>query len=337
MSLFGSTLRQLENFVIQNNFPRYQALTLFQTIYKNSKTAIGLPKNLKTIVEKNSIFHECQLESKQTSKDGTQKFLTKLSDNSTVETVIIPDSPRITACISSQVGCSLSCTFCHTGSQKFKKNLTTHEILAQIVLSNTLQKTTNIVFMGQGEPLYNYKNVKSAIEILSHRDGFEFSKTRITLSTSGISPLIPSVANELGVNLAVSLHAPNNDLRSRLMAINKTYPLEILMDSLKEFSKAAPCSTKQITFEYLMLDNINDTDSCAKDIVRLAKQLPSIFVNLIPWNPWPGSPIEFVPSSNERINMFKDFIESSGIPVAIRKTRGDDILAACGQLKSIIM
>lgn len=242
---------------------------------------------------------------------------------------------RGTLCLSSQVGCALNCTFCHTGTQKFEGNLTGAEILKQfLALPREIQSLiTNFVFMGQGEPLLNFRNLKAAVAALSDPHGLAISRNKITVSTSGIVPLMPKVATELGVNLAISLHAPNEELRSELMPINKSYSLRSLIDACKEFSEAASCATRRVSFEYTMLDSINDQPLHAKQLAELITGLPA-HVNLIPFNPWPGSPYKSSPRA--RIEKFQADLIARGIPTNVRKTRGQDILAACGQLKSSI-
>lgn len=232
------------------------------------------------------------------------------------------------------MGCSLRCTFCHTGTQKFESNLTATEIIRQyMALPGAIRETvTNFVFMGQGEPLYNFKNLSKAISIMTDQaGGLGFGRGKVTVSTSGIAPLIPKIATELGVNLAVSLHAPNDPLRSRIMPINDTYPISALMNSIREFQDKASCATRRVSFEYVLLKDINDQQRHAEDLAILLKGIPS-HVNLIPFNPWPGSPYECTPSKG--IEIFRSTLERLGVPTTSRRTRGQDILAACGQLKS---
>ncbi len=266
------------------------------------------------------------------SADGTRRYAIKVSaDLRAVEAVFIPEEGRGTLCVSSQVGCSLSCSFCHTGTQRLEANLSSGAILKQLVaLPRAIQEmVTNVVFMGQGEPLYNLRGVSKAIEIMTDPEGLAIAHGRVTVSTSGVAPAIPRVASEMGVNLAVSLHAPNDLLRSHIMAINKTYPLALLMEACTDFARLASCATRRISFEYVMLRDVNDSIGVARELVRLLRHLPC-HVNLIPFNAWPGAPYECSPAAT--IEAFKEELTSSGLPTTVRRARGADIMAACGQL-----
>ncbi|MEQ8308652.1 MAG: 23S rRNA (adenine(2503)-C(2))-methyltransferase RlmN [Hoeflea sp.] len=289
----------------------------------------------------------------QISSDGTRKWLMRFPARGAgrpveVETVYIPEEGRGTLCISSQVGCTLTCTFCHTGTQKLVRNLTPEEILAQLLVARDRlgdfphkdtpqgaivpaegRKVTNIVMMGMGEPLYNFENVKKALLIASDGDGLALSRRRITLSTSGVVPGIARTGTEIGVMLAISLHAVRDELRDELVPINKKYPLKELLDACKNYPGLS--NARRITFEYVMLKCVNDSLSDAKELVRLLKGIPAK-INLIPFNPWPGSAYEC--SDWETIEVFADFVNANGYASPIRTPRGRDILAACGQLKS---
>ena len=273
----------------------------------------------------------------QISKDGTRKWLLKFKDGSEVETVFIPDSDRGTLCVSSQVGCTLNCTFCRTGTQKLVRNLTAQEIVAQVVVAKDYLKEwnpeprqiTNIVMMGMGEPLYNFENVRDGIITMADDAGLSISKRRITLSTSGIVPMIKSAGEEIGSMLAISLHATQNDLRNEIVPINKKYPIEELLDACKNYPSLS--NSKRITFEYVMLKGINDSLSEARDLVKLISGIPAK-INLIPFNPWPGSSYEC--SDWDQIEKFGDIVNRGGYASPIRIPRGSDISAACGQLKS---
>lgn len=271
--------------------------------------------------------------------------------------MLIPEDDRLSLCVSSQVGCSLSCTFCHTGTQRIKRNLTHSEILAQYLTAQSFvnatdgypsKRITNVVFMGQGEPLYNFKyqqtillrlldfdlcrNVRNAIKFMAEECNLGLGK--ITLSTSGIAPAIPQIASDPGCMLAVSLHAANNDLRSSIMPINKTYPLETLIESIKEFIKNASCARKRVTFEYVMLNGVNDRVEDAKELGELLRALaPHAHINLIPFNKWPGAPYEATPK-REMLQFSKLVATCYHIPTTVRTTRGQDIMAACGQLNT---
>ena len=273
----------------------------------------------------------------QISEDGTRKWLLKFKDGSEVETVFIPDNDRGTLCVSSQVGCTLNCTFCHTGTQKLVRNLTAQEIIAQVVVAKDClnewnpepRQITNIVMMGMGEPLYNFDNVRDGILTMADDAGLSVSKRRITLSTSGIVPMIKSAGEEIGSMLAISLHATQNDLRDEIVPINKKYPIEELLDACKNYPSLS--NSKRITFEYVMLKGVNDSESEARDLVKLISGIPAK-INLIPFNPWPGSSYEC--SDWDQIEKFGDIVNRGGYASPIRIPRGSDISAACGQLKS---
>lgn len=275
------------------------------------------------------------------SKDGTRKWLMKFPDGQEVETVFIPEEDRGTLCVSSQVGCTLTCTFCHTGTQRLVRNLTSTEIVMQLLVARDYLEewpspsegrlVSTIVLMGMGEPLYNFENVKKAMHIVMDDNGINLSRRRITLSTSGVVPEIYRCGEEMGVNLAVSLHAVNDETRSKIMPINNKYPIDELMMACKNY--AGIKNSRKITFEYILLKDVNDSDEDALNLVKLIKdyKIPAK-VNLIPFNPWPGSNYER--PSKTRVAKFSDLIFSHGISAPVRTTRGEDILAACGQLKS---
>ena len=273
---------------------------------------------------------------KQQSTDGTIKWLLKLDNKSQVETVFIPEATRGTLCISSQVGCTLTCSFCHTGTQRFVRNLTASEVLQQLLLAKDElkdwekenKKLTNIVMMGMGEPLYNYDNVAKALKIAMDEKGINFPRRRITLSTSGVVPMIKQCAEDLGVHLAISLHAVNNELRNLLVPLNKKYNLDQLLDACRNYPSN---NHNRITFEYVMLDQLNDHVEHARELVKLISGIPAK-INLIPFNPWPGS--HYLCSSQKRIENFANAINEAGYQAFIRAPRGQDILAACGQLKT---
>ena len=274
----------------------------------------------------------------QISNDGTNKWLIKLSDNNLIEMVFIPEVSRGTLCISSQVGCTLNCKFCFTGTQRLVRNLTAEEIIAQLLLArdqlgdwptNQFRKISNIVFMGMGEPLYNYDNAKTAVEIIGDKEGIQLSTKRITLSTSGIVPKILEWGKDVDTRLAISLHAPNDLIRNEIVPINKKYPLKELIQACQDYPRTR--NSKRITFEYVMLKGVNDKPSDARQLIKLIKGIPAK-INLIPFNPWPNSPYEC--SERSQIKKFSDILNNAGYSSPIRKTRGQDIMAACGQLKS---
>jgi len=277
----------------------------------------------------------------QVSTDGTRKWLLRTHDGHDFEMVFIPDADRGTLCVSSQVGCTLNCRFCHTGTMKLVRNLEPGEIVGQVMLARDAlgewpsspdgRMLTNIVMMGMGEPLYNFDNVKQALKIVMDGDGLGLSKRRITLSTSGVVPMMERAGDEIGVNLAVSLHAVNKEVRDEIVPLNKKYGIDELLSACAAYPGAN--NARRITFEYVMLKGKNDSDADARELVRLLKhyRLPAK-VNLIPFNPWPGAPYEC--STNERIRSFSNIVFEAGISAPVRTPRGRDIDAACGQLKT---
>ncbi|GGA37080.1 23S rRNA (adenine(2503)-C(2))-methyltransferase RlmN [Pelagibacterium lentulum] len=339
---------------------RMRASQLWNWIYVNGVTEFdamnNIAKRLRADLAQAFVIDRPEIVSEQISIDGTRKWLFRFRDPSQpnmppveVETVYIPESDRGTLCVSSQVGCTLTCSFCHTGTQKLVRNLTAGEILAQVMMararlgdfpggtrptdglvpSGDTRAITNIVMMGMGEPLYNYENVKKALLIASDGAGLSLSKRRITLSTSGVVPQIEPTGREIGVMLAISLHAVRNDLRDVLVPINKKWPLEQLLEACRTYPGVS--NAKRITFEYVMLKDINDSDADARELVRLLAKIPAK-INLIPFNPWPGS--NYVCSDWDRIEAFADIVNRAGYASPVRTPRGRDIFAACGQLKS---
>ena len=275
----------------------------------------------------------------QVSNDGTRKWLLAFADGQEAECVHIPEEDRGTLCVSSQVGCTLTCKFCHTGTQRLVRNLGAAEIVGQIMVArDTLgewpspkddRQLTNIVLMGMGEPLYNYDNVAKAMKIAMDHEGLSVSKRKITLSTAGVVPMIARVGSELAVNLAISLHAVNDELRDVLVPLNKKYPIAELIAACRAYPSAS--NSRRITFEYVMLKGVNDTPADARALVKLIAGIPAK-INLIPFNPWPGAPFEC--STDEAIEHFGDIVNAAGYASPVRTPRGRDILAACGQLKS---
>ncbi len=277
----------------------------------------------------------------QVSTDGTRKWLLRSPDAQDYEMVFIPDADRGTLCVSSQVGCTLNCRFCHTGTMRLVRNLTPTEIVGQVMLARDSlgewpssvegRMLTNIVMMGMGEPLYNFEAVRDALKIVMDGDGLALSKRRITLSTSGVVPMIARAGAEIGVNLAVSLHAVTKEVRDEIVPINRKYGIEELLQACADYPQAN--NARRITFEYVMLKDKNDSDADARELVRLIRHydLPAK-VNLIPFNPWPGAPYEC--STPERIKSFSSIVFGAGISAPVRTPRGRDIDAACGQLKT---
>ena len=324
----------------------FRAKQLWQWIYNRGVGDFAEMSNLsKDFREKLSAGYAVtrpKIVAEQVSVDKTHKWLLEFSDGQRVEMVYIPEEDRGAVCISTQVGCAVGCTFCHTGSQKLTRNLTAGEIVGQFMVardayhewpspSDETRYLSNIVVMGMGEPLHNVDNVFKALKIISDGDGIAISKRRVTLSTSGIVPNMQRIAEETGVKLAVSLHAPNNDKRSQIMPINERYPIEDILQACQAYQKTV--TSRFITFEYLMLDGINDSLDDARQLIDLMKKYKiGAKFNLIPFNPWPGCPYQ--PSSNNRVHAFSHELEKAGFAAPIRVARGQDILAACGQLKS---
>jgi len=363
-SLAGMTKQELSSALKSVNVPerenKMRVNQLWHWIYfqglSDFQNMLNVSKSLRQTLSESFTLNIPEIVEEQISIDGTRKWLIKLppqnaSDNGAeIECVYIPENDRGTLCISSQVGCTLTCSFCHTGTQKLVRNLSTSEIVGQLLVARKrlgdfpglvkaqdglvpsgegMRAITNIVFMGMGEPLYNLKNVTEAIQIISDGDGLSLSKRRITVSTSGIVPEMTQLGQDCGTMLAVSLHAVRDDLRNTLVPINKKYPIKELLTACRNYPGAS--NARRITFEYVMLKGVNDTLSDAKELVRLLKGLPAK-INLIPFNPWPGAPYEC--SDWSTIEKFSDIVFNAGYASPVRTPRGRDILAACGQLKS---
>ena len=345
-NIIGLSRDQIKSILIEANLIKlnenFRVKQIWHWLYFHGVTNIddmtSISIDLREDLKKVFILKRPELNKEQCSTDGTRKWLIKLDDGNLVETVYIPENNRGTLCVSSQVGCTLNCKFCHTGTQKLVKNLSTEEIVSQLMIArdqlkdwtaNENRKISNIVFMGMGEPLYNYDSVKQAVEIFSDQEGIKLSTKRITLSTSGIVPQILEWGKEVDTVLAISLHATNDKLRDEIVPINKKYPLEELIQACRDYPRSR--NSRRITFEYVMLKGVNDSLDDAKALVDLIDGIPAK-INLIPFNPWPNSPYEC--SSNNQIKKFGDFINDAGYSSPVRKTRGQDIMAACGQLKS---
>ena len=351
-NLVGLTRHGLHDALVEAGTNQKQAKMrtkqIWQWIYQKGVRKFDLMTNLskdyRSLLKQHFKIDIPEIVSKQVSKDGTRKYLIRIAGGHEVETVYIPEQDRGTLCISSQVGCTLTCSFCHTGTQKLVRNLTAGEIIGQVMLArddlgewpkvdhkplNTTRLLSNIVLMGMGEPLYNFENVRDAMKIAMDPEGISLSRRRITLSTSGVVPEIARTATEIGCLLAISFHATTDEVRNKLVPINKRWNLSTLIDALHDYPKVS--NSERITFEYVMLKNINDSDDDAYRLLELIKGIPAK-VNLIPFNPWPGAPYER--SSNNRIHAFSEIIFRAGYASPVRKPRGEDILAACGQLKS---
>lgn len=291
----------------------------------------NLSKSLRNRLEQSCEISAPKISFDKTASDGTRKWLLEMSCGNRVETVFIPESGRGTLCVSSQIGCSLACSFCSTAQQGFNRNLSVSEIIGQLYVAqqqiSEQEKITNIVMMGMGEPLLNFNNVVAAMNLMKDDFAYGLSKRRVTLSTSGVVPAMYRLTEACDVSLAVSLHAANDELRDQLVPINKKYPLKELLEVCRHYVKSAP--RRHVTFEYVMLSGINDSDADARALIRLLKKLPCK-INLIPFNPFPGC--DYLCTSNNGIKHFQEILHRSGIVVTVRKTRGDDIDAACGQL-----
>ena len=352
INLVGLTREALKEALITAGSPEKQVKMrlgqLWQWIYEKGvrdfEQMTNLSKDYRAFLAEHFVIAIPEVVSKQVSTDGTRKYLVRIAGGHEVETVYIPESDRGTLCISSQVGCTLTCSFCHTGTQKLVRNLTAGEIIGQVMLARddlgewpapgrnpatSARLLSNIVLMGMGEPLYNFENVRDAMKIAMDPEGIQLSRRRITLSTSGVVPEIARTATEIGCLLAVSFHATTDAVRDKLVPINRRWNIEVLLDALRDYPKAS--NSERITFEYVMLKGINDSDADAHRLVELIKGIPAK-VNLIPFNPWPGAPYER--SSNNRINAFSEIVYQAGYASPVRRPRGEDIFAACGQLKS---
>ncbi|MFS4581542.1 23S rRNA (adenine(2503)-C(2))-methyltransferase RlmN [Phaeobacter sp. C3_T13_0] len=351
INLVGLTRDQLRETLIAHGTPEKQAKMragqIWQWIYQWGKRDFGEMTNLgkayRGELDENFEIAIPEVVSKQVSTDGTRKYLVRIAGGHEVEVVYIPEDGRGTLCISSQVGCTLTCSFCHTGTQRLVRNLTAAEIVGQIMMArddldewpvpgartDDARLLSNIVLMGMGEPLYNFENVRDAMKIAMDPEGISLSRRRITLSTSGVVPEIARTANEIGCLLAVSFHATTDEVRDNLVPINKRWNIEALLEALRAYPRLS--NSERITFEYVMLNGVNDSDDDAHRLVKLIEGIPAK-VNLIPFNEWPGSP--YTRSSNNRIHAFANIIYKAGYASPIRTPRGEDILAACGQLKS---
>ena len=343
INLLGLSQVALEAQIVAAGLPKFRAKQIWRWVWRHGLTNFDEMSDLgKPVREQMATMYKADrpaVSQRLNSKDGTIKWLLRFPDGNEAEAVYIPDKTRGTLCISSQVGCTLTCSFCHTGTQKLVRNLTVDEICGQVMLAmdeladwpagRDGRKLTNIVLMGMGEPLFNYENVAEAMRIIMSGEGVAISKRRITLSTSGVVPEIKRAGEELGVNLAISLHATRDELRDELVPINRKYKLAALIDACRNYPGLS--NARRITWEYVMLDGVNDSDEDCRQLLALIKGIPSK-LNLIPFNPWPGSP--YVCSKGDRIDAFAKRVLKAGYASPVRTPRGRDILAACGQLKS---
>jgi 23S rRNA (adenine2503-C2)-methyltransferase len=351
INLVGLTRDAMRDLLIEHGTPEKQAKMrvgqIWQWIYqwgvRNFDEMTNLSKGFRAELAEKFVIAVPEVVNKQVSTDGTRKYLVRIAGGHEVEVVYIPEADRGTLCVSSQVGCTLTCSFCHTGTQKLVRNLTAGEIIGQVMLARDdlgewpehgtrtyeARMLSNVVLMGMGEPLYNFENVRDAMKIAMDPEGIQLSRRRITLSTSGVVPEIARTAEEIGCLLAVSFHATTDEVRDNLVPINKRWNIETLLDALRSYPKVS--NSERITFEYVMLDGVNDSEEDAHRLVELIEGIPAK-INLIPFNEWPGAP--YKRSSNNRIHRFADIIHAAGYPSPIRRPRGEDIYAACGQLKS---
>lgn len=361
INLIGLDFDELTAALVALGFEKYRAKQIWSAVYcfgaRDFQTMSVLSKVAREKLSEHFSLQRPVVSAHQKSSDETQKWLLRMDDGHEVECVHIPEEDRGALCVSSQVGCAMMCCFCHTGTQRLVRDLTAGEIVSQVLLARdylgewpepgkkpeTSKKgkpgradddvvdraLTNIVMMGMGEPLYNYENVAKALRIFMHSEGIGIGKRRITLSTCGVVPMIHRCGEELGVNLAISLHAVTDELRDQLVPINRKYPIKELLQACRDYPAAS--NTRRITFEYVMLKGINDSMADAKQLVLLLRGIPAK-INLIPFNPWPGVPYEC--SDWDTIQKFGDFVNAAGYASPIRTPRGRDIMAACGQLKS---
>lgn len=338
-SFFSLTYESLLELLIELGFPKFAAHQVFSWVYKreeyDTEKWSNVSKKLKTYLLENYDFSLPKILWQGESKDGTRKFLVGLHDQNSVETVAIPAKDRLTLCISSQVGCAIGCSFCHTGTMGLKRHLSAGEIVGQFLAvqnwlnqNSTGQKLTNIVYMGQGEPLHNFNNVKDATMIFMNDLGIGLGQRRITLSTSGLVPQIEKLWDFPPVNIAISLHAAHNNIRSELMPINKAYDLEKLFEAIKKVPLKAH---RRITYEYILIKDLNDRLEDIDGLERLIDKREGK-INIIPFNEYPQS--SFKRPSDQKIKEFQSELMKRGYVCTVRTTKGDDILAACGQLKS---
>lgn len=350
-NLVGMTRDQMRDALIAAGTAEKQAKMrvgqVWQWVYhwgvRDFERMTNLAKDYRALLAENFVLEVPEVVTKQVSTDGTRKYLVRIAGGHEVEVVYIPETDRGTLCISSQVGCTLTCSFCHTGTQKLVRNLTAAEIVGQVMLARDdlnewpipgaprveTRLISNVVLMGMGEPLYNFENVRDGMKVVMDGEGIALGRRRITLSTSGVVPEIARTATEIGCLLAVSFHATTDEVRDQLVPINKRWNIATLLDALRDYPGLS--NSERITFEYVMLQGVNDTKEDAYRLIELLKGIPAK-VNLIPFNEWPGAP--YKRSSGNRIHAFADILYNAGFATPIRTPRGEDIMAACGQLKS---
>ena len=344
INLLGLNLAGLEKFVDELGEKRFRAGQLLQWLHQygvdDLDAMTNISKKLRATIGERAVIQGPEIVSDHTASDGTRKWVLRMAGGSDIETVYIPDGKRGTLCISSQVGCQLNCTFCSTARQGFNRNLTAAEIIGQVWVAKRLlqpytgkppptqsRAITNVVFMGMGEPLLNLDPVTDAIDIMLDDLGYGLSRRRVTVSTSGVVPMLELLRERAPVSLAVSLHAPNDELRCQLVPLNKKYPIAMLLEACKQY--VADEARQKVTFEYAMLKGVNDQPAHARELAKVLRGVPSK-INLIPFNPFPEAPYER--SDDQTIDRFQQIMIKAGYITTLRKTRGDDIDAACGQL-----
>lgn len=342
-NLIGLPMLEMQQAFAELGLEKFRVKQVWSWLYCWGVTDFGAMTNLAKPAREKLAAHftidRPTVSRDQKSEDGTRKWLLKMTDGQEVEAVHIPEEDRGALCVSSQVGCTLTCRFCHTGTQKLVRNLTPAEIIGQVMLARDVladwpstkeqRQLSNIVMMGMGEPLFNYDNVAAALKIIMDGEGIAISKRRITLSTSGVVPMIQRCGAELGVNLAISLHAVTDALRDQIIPLNRKYPLHELLQACRDYPGLS--NARRITFEYVMLKGVNDSDADARALVKLIAGIHAK-INLIPFNAWPGAPFEC--SDDDRTQRFGDIVNAAGYASPVRTPRGRDIMAACGQLKS---
>lgn len=342
INLLGLTQAKLETFFLDLGEKRFRATQLMKWVHQLGETDFmamtNMSKALRVQLAEVAEVRLPEVMQQLDSADGTRKFLIRVSGDNAIETVFIPDGERGTLCVSSQVGCSLDCSFCATGKQGFNRDLSAHEIIAQVWIAaksfgqlreNGPRKITNVVFMGMGEPLLNFDNVVDAVNIMMHDNCYGISKRRVTISTSGVVPALDRLGQYTDACLAISLHAPNDELRNQLVPLNKKYPIAVLLDSAKRYIEGLPDTHRKMTIEYTLIDQLNDRPEHAHQLAELLRDVP-VKINLIPFNPFSLSNYKRV--SNNALRRFQQILMDEGYTTTVRTTRGDDIDAACGQL-----
>lgn len=346
VNLLGLSLAKLGDFFESLGEKRFRATQMVKWIHQEGvsdfSAMTNISKPLRTKLEQVAVIEAPQVLSRHHSADGTRKWVITVGGGSAIETVLIPEGDRGTLCVSSQVGCSLDCSFCSTGKQGFNRDLSAAEIIGQVWIAahecgqftdKAGRKVTNVVMMGMGEPLLNFDNVVDAMTLMLEDNAYGLSKRRVTLSTAGVVPALDKLGDVIDVSLAISLHAPNDTLRDELVPVNRKYPIAELLRSANDYLAKMPDTHRKITVEYTLISNVNDRPEHARELAELLRKTPCK-INLIPFNPFPNSDYKRV--SNNALNTFRDILYKAGYTVTVRTTRGDDIDAACGQLAGAV-